>query len=313
MNILNSENLCRDDRAACFTQLFNLEVLFIMEWNWQEVVSAIKTVVNTIKKDYLIENDVLRDYVFEILEKECIVLYYPIEEEKNNGFHIKKIVNNELEDFVYINTAKPVELQVFTAAHEMGHVWNVAKKVWDALGYTGKIELEKNLEEDITNRFAAELLMPENTFVRVFNQKKMEMGLQDNLISIDDLLRISVGLMNTFLVQYDAVRKRFYETGIITVEGRKRLKEKNDEYKQKVQVYAKEQNSLLEKASNNKTIPGIRELIEEAEEKQSMSKIALEKIKADFGIKQIEAEAEVLEILNANGDNHGEKTSISGL
>lgn len=280
-----------------------------MEWNWEDIVNAIKDVVKKIKEDYLIDNEVLRDYTFEILEKHCIVLYYPLEGEKSNGFRTKKIVKNELKDFVYINTAKPVELQVFTAAHELGHVWNVAKKVWEILGYTEN--LEEKLEENITNRFAAELLMPEQIFIKAFYQKKLEMGLVDNTITVDDLLRISVGLMNIFLVQYDAIRKRLYETGIINHTGRVLLKENNEEYQQKVQIYAKEQNSLLEKASYNKTIPGIRELIEEAEEKNSMNSISLEKIKKDFGIQTVKAEEDVLEILSG-GEIYGETESAGG-
>lgn len=283
--------------------LFGLEVIVIMEWKWEDIVEAIKDVVKKVKEDYLIDNEVLRDYTFEILEKHCVVLYYPLEEEKSNGFHTKKIVKDELRDFVYINTAKPVELQVFTAAHELGHVWNVAKKVWDALGY--KDALEEEMEESITNRFAAELLMPEAAFIKMFYQKKDEMGLEGNTITADDLLRISVGLMNVFLVQYDAVRKRLSETKIINDAGRALLKKKDLEYKEKVQIYAKEQNSLLEKASFNKTIPGIRELIEEAEKKESLNELSLKKIKEDFGIQNMKAEKEMLEI-RVSGEKNGE-------
>ncbi len=286
--------------------LFGLEVIVIMEWKWEDIVEAIKDVVKKVKEDYLIDNEVLRDYTFEILEKHCVVLYYPLEGEKSNGFHTKKIVKDELKDFVYINTAKPVELQVFTAAHELGHVWNVAKKVWDALGY--KDTLEEEMEESITNRFAAELLMPEAAFIKMFYQKKDEMGLEGNTITADDLLRISVGLMNVFLVQYDAVRKRLFETKIINDAGRALLKKNDSEYKEKVQIYAKEQNSLLEKASFNKTIPGIRELIEEAEKKASLNELSLKKIKEDFGIQNVKAEKEMLEI-QVGGETNGETES----
>ena len=72
---------------------------------WNEIVSAIQNEIVEIRKKYVINNDIIRDDVFGILEKYCTVLYYPIEEEKNCGFHIKKIVNDKLEEFVYINSA----------------------------------------------------------------------------------------------------------------------------------------------------------------------------------------------------------------
>lgn len=283
-----------------------------MKYDWQEIVLAIQKVVNEIKKNYLIENDVLRDYVFEILEKHCVVLYYPLKDEKSNGFHTKKIVKDELKDFVYINTAKPLELQVFTAAHEMGHVWQVAQKVWKDLGYDEQgLVLEEKIEENITNRFAAELLMPEKTFVKIFYQKKSEMRLTGASITVDDLLRITAILMNTFLVQYDAIRKRLFETGIINETGKKLLKDNHKEYRQRIQIYAKDQNSLLERASYNKTIPGIRELIEQVEMQRSMSGIVINKIKKDFGIEDLKMEDDTLEILRTNGEAY-EKEGTGG-
>lgn len=101
---------------------------------WEKIVRAIQDVIIQIRKEYVINNTIIRDDVLGILEKYCTVLYYPLPQEKNCGFHIKKIVKQELKDFVYINTAKPLETQVFTAAHELGHIWKVAEKVWDSVG-----------------------------------------------------------------------------------------------------------------------------------------------------------------------------------
>ena len=57
--------------------------------------------------------------------KKCTVIYYPLRNEKNCGFHIKKIVGDSLEDFVY----KPMTNQIFVAAHELGHIYMVAENV----------------------------------------------------------------------------------------------------------------------------------------------------------------------------------------
>lgn len=113
------------------------------------VVKAIKKIILDIKEKCIIKNTAIRDSIFDILENECTVIYYPLENEKNRGFHIKKIVKNELKDFVYINTAKPIAEQIFAAAHEFGHIWEVAGKVWKILGYEGK--LTEKEEEDITD------------------------------------------------------------------------------------------------------------------------------------------------------------------
>ena len=64
------------------------------------VVEAIKKIILDIKEKCIIKNTSIRDSIFDILENECTVIYYPLENEKNRGFHIKKIVKNELKDFV---------------------------------------------------------------------------------------------------------------------------------------------------------------------------------------------------------------------
>ena len=66
--------------------------------------------------------------------------------------------------------------QIFTAAHELGHIFEVAEKVWKMLGYSG-MPTEKE-EEDITNRFAAELLMPAEAFKKVYSTNMEEVGLK---------------------------------------------------------------------------------------------------------------------------------------
>lgn len=59
------------------------------------VVEAIKKIILDIKEKCIIKNTAIRDSIFDILENECTVIYYPLENEKNRGFHIKKIVKNE--------------------------------------------------------------------------------------------------------------------------------------------------------------------------------------------------------------------------
>jgi len=261
---------------------------------WDKIVKSIQDVIEQIREEYVIKNIIFRDDVFRILEKYCTVLYYPIQEEKNCGFHIKKIVNNDLEDFVYINTAKPIEEQVFTAAHELGHIWNVASEVWSKVG--SKEPLSRKMEEDITNRFAAELLMPCDVFRTIFFKNMKDMGINDSKVKVDDLVRVIVIQMGDFMVPYEAVRKRLRETEIINNNVKDYLKKNQKEILKKVAIYSKDQNSRLESETMIKTIPGIRTLVERAAKIKSLDEVSLKKIKNDFDIQDITSKDEILNI-----------------
>lgn len=275
---------------------------------WSEIVAAIREVVSQIRAEYVIQDAVLREYIFRILEQYCTVLYYPIEGERNSGFHVKKIVKDQLEDFVYINTAKPLGEQVFAAAHELGHIWRVAQKVWEKVG--SKEALERQMEEDITNRFAAELLMPQEVFRKAFRAHLKEAGCMSTEIGEDELVCVMVHQMSDFLVPYDAVRKRLHETGVIPDFTKNKLKENQKRILKKVAIYSRDINSSLERPTMIKTIPSIRGLIEKAEETNSLEEFIVKKIKDDFDIQDIIAEDEVLEI-QLGEDADGENRSIS--
>ncbi len=91
-----------------------------------EIVSLPESVVLGIKQFIndkgLKSQTLLRDGIFALLEQYCTVLYYPQKEEENDGCHVKRLVNNEIVNFVFINTHKSIEKQVFTATHELGHI-----------------------------------------------------------------------------------------------------------------------------------------------------------------------------------------------
>lgn len=85
-------------------------------------VSVEKLILDFINEKNIPTEYLVRDSIFNILEKYCTVLYYPLENEENDGCHVERLVNNKVESFVFINTNKAVEKQVFTAAHELGHI-----------------------------------------------------------------------------------------------------------------------------------------------------------------------------------------------
>lgn len=178
--------------------------------NWEKIVQQIPAVIEKVRTDYVLNNMIIKDDIFGILEKHCTVVYYPLDNEKNCGFHTKRFIKDELEDFVYINTAKTVADQVFTAAHELGHVWGVANQVWEQSGEHGI--LESKIEERIINRFAAELLMPTNEFRKTFFAHMKKLEFDPNKLRLVDLVRVMVLQMNDYMVPYESVRRRIVET-----------------------------------------------------------------------------------------------------
>ena len=85
--------------------------------DWEKIVQQIPTVIEKVRTDYVLNNMIIKDDIFGILEKHCTVIYYPIENEINCGFHTKRFVKNKLEDFVYINT-EPYTHSSATPLHE---------------------------------------------------------------------------------------------------------------------------------------------------------------------------------------------------
>lgn len=66
--------------------------------DWEKIVEQIPTVIEKVRTDYVLNNMIIKDDIFGILEKHCTVAYYPIENEINCVFHTKRFVKNKLED-----------------------------------------------------------------------------------------------------------------------------------------------------------------------------------------------------------------------
>lgn len=154
-------------------------------------------------------NRLLREDVLDLLDRYCTVVYYPLEEEEcNNGFRVKGIPfsDGSMHDFVFINTAQTLEKQAFTAAHELGYIWNVDQYV------IKRCDLSPEYAEPIVNRFAAVLLMPEREFrsaaqMQIDSYKDPE----NESITYLNLVKIIVHLMNHFFAPFKAVTLRLVE------------------------------------------------------------------------------------------------------
>lgn len=264
--------------------------------DWNTINSFIPDVVKSVKEEYILNNNIIKDDIFQILEKHCVVVYYPIEDEtKNRGFHIKRFLNGKLTDFVYINTAKTTAEQIFAAAHELGHVWQVAEKVWNKIGTDE--ELTEEIEEKIVGRFAAELLMPEMEFRKTFKAHMEDLGFDPSRIRLEELIRVMVMQMSDYMVPYEAVRRRMLETSIISKKIGDILNADNSpSINFIVSAYLKDLNTALEETSKKKTIPGLRDLIVKAEASGTVSDFVISKIKADFSIEGVDTSEQIINL-----------------
>ncbi|MCM1430718.1 MAG: ImmA/IrrE family metallo-endopeptidase [Muribaculaceae bacterium] len=175
----------------------------------EKTVKVIQEFVEQKRDKENIVNQVIRDDVFALLEKHCIVLYYPLEDDKIEGCHLIKPLCEREEQFVFINTTKAVQEQTWTAAHELGHVWKVDHYV--------KNQLKRSDfdSEDIVNRFAAELLLPESIFREEIRQRLEEYHYKGSVMSTETMVRLVTYLMNYFCTPYKAVIRRFIELDYI--------------------------------------------------------------------------------------------------
>lgn len=181
----------------------------------QSVVNSINSFITQekLQPEYL-----LRDGVFSLLDQYCTVLYYPQKNEDNDGCHVRRLVNGEVKNFVYINTYKSVEKQVFTAAHELGHILELDKYLMQKCpDYTC------SMEEMVMNKFAAFLLMPEPIFNAEIDKYAASYCTSDGKITLDNLIKFSLQLMDSFFVPFKSVVIRLYEVGRLSIEDAQKI------------------------------------------------------------------------------------------
>lgn len=182
----------------------------------QQVVNSLKNLIEKkrsqqeVKETFI--NPILREDIFALLGRECIVVYYPLENEENDGFHIQIPVNGKKQHFVYINTEKPMPKQVYAAAHELGHIWTENGK---AIEYSASTQEE---EDALMNRFAAELLMPYEEFHTFAGKQLVKYQSEPGKISGDNFFRVVACLMDKYFVPFQAVVRRMGEVDLLKTE-----------------------------------------------------------------------------------------------
>lgn len=153
------------------------------------------------------------------LFKECErcgfkLIRYPLGEDADLGFTMKK----DSDIIIFTNTCSRLSREIFTLAHEIGHVVlhmeNVPSFVDDAFSISGKNMDEKEQE---ANYFAACLLMPADEVGKFFD---LELERLDNSsLSAMDIARI----MSEFHVSFDMALNRLESLGKIDNDEKLRL------------------------------------------------------------------------------------------
>ena len=226
--------------------------------------------------------------IFDLLSKQCTVVYFPIEqmEEENDAFLLSNIPmrNGELRNIVFINTFQTAEKQVFAAAHELGHLLAMSEVIKNPDG----IDCE-DFNERLVNRFAAELLMPEDQFCD-FVSKTFRDKSQGEKFSLRTLLELIVETMNYFSVPYNSVVIRMVELniirepqGLLLVDGSDDLP--LDVLKAAVKVIISESKyKNLQIRNMRREITGLSELLEKAEGDSRASRAQIERLRNLFNI-----------------------------
>ncbi len=264
----------------------------------QEVVKFIREKAETIRNEYGYKERIIGEDIFKIVRNKGCILFYPLQDEPDlDGFHIRRTISGEEKAFIYINTAKSVEKNIFCAAHELGHIYEIEKAVKE------KYPQSEDLDEDIINRFAAELLMPYQEFCKLTKEKLDEMSDGNNRISVNDILKMIVYLMDYYFVPYKSVIYRLEETGFISLEACNQL----ESYDEIVKKYIFEGNyTKLMRKNDVKDFDGLQDDLIFAKDNRVYGNAKIKKIQEDFDIpetdekKKQEYESTFVDLLEKN-------------
>ncbi len=237
------------------------------------------------------QDEPIRERVLDLLDTLCIVVYYPLKNEGNNGFHVTNMpfANGEKHNFVYINTAQTLERQVFTAAHELGHILEVDDHVLKKIS-KGTLEDNDDIREAIINRFAASLLMPSKIFKDAWNEEYIKYKDDDGNVTIINLLRIIVVLMDRFFAPIKAIIFRLVELEIVAPKVKDLLLGDEIVPQEVLRSYVQKLISdygfiQFQNPTNKKWIEGFAERLDEAEQKGVVLESKINKIRNLFEFK----------------------------
>lgn len=253
----------------------------------KQIVDEIKKLAKVIREENGIINEIIRDDVFFVLQAcDCSVLYYPLlgeEDDGCDGFHIRKPVGEKIEQFVFINTNNTRERQAFSAAHELGHMWNVDKRIRE------KCPEQVIDTEKVINRFAAELLMPEELFKKVLADYLEKISYTGPYIKETELVKVIAYLMNYFFVPYKSVVYRFNEINKLDEQYNERILSYKDGKFLK-EIIKDEQYTRLGIVNQLKSMDNLQEYLLKAEKSGLINPTKASNIRKCFDIEIREAD-----------------------
>lgn len=247
----------------------------------KEIIGSLQELAKEIRKENKIKNSIIRDDILRILQDQCVVFYYPLEGEDIEGFHVERFINGKNESIVYINSAKSLEKQVFVAAHELGHVWNVDQRL------RSKINNNDFDVETVINRFAAELLIPEEVFKEVVEDELREMNFNGSTISKRELIKLIAYLMDCFLVTFKSIVYRLNEVGRLKDQFVSTIIETYNESELLKTFIEEGQYTRLYRKTGDIGIDNLREDLIELEEQKLFSEKKIKRLREEFKIEAV--------------------------
>ncbi|MCK9472009.1 MAG: ImmA/IrrE family metallo-endopeptidase [Bacilli bacterium] len=179
----------------------------------EKQILTIKELANKTRKEIGLHTDVpVADHILRYLEsKNIIICHYPFKD----GLHIDANItifhtdNNPLE-FIGLNSNLYYDEQIFALAHELYHYLTKS-----GLAYSENDKANESIEK-MADRFAAELLLPEevlkNIVIKTFNNQNL------NEIYNLRILRFIALLQIEWWLPYRSVLKRLEEENLLTNE-----------------------------------------------------------------------------------------------
>jgi len=249
----------------------------------EEYVAIIKNRVQEILAELEYHDIVIRDDIFKLLRKKSKVIFYPLDEEMDlDGFHVAKYMKDELTAFVYINSAKNFEKCIFCAAHELGHIYELEKDIEKEFP---DVQFSTKEIDDIMNRFAAEMLMPQQVFRDKFKELLYLHVADINQLKQGELLKTIVALMDYFYVPYKSVVRRLWEIDFLTEVGRKKFEKIEEKEPELIDLYIYAgKYTRLRHPSRHKTFEELPEYLNQAQDIKIISRRKANAIRDEFEI-----------------------------
>lgn len=248
-----------------------------------KVVEVIREQISLIREELGYTEEIVRDDIFKLLRKKSKIIFFPLVDEPDlDGFHTEKYVNGELVAFVYINSAKNFEKNIFCGAHELGHVYEIEKKIVEK--YPDMSFTTQEIDE-VMNRFAAELLMPYDIFAKKFVTILEHVRENDGVLRNGELLKTIVALMDYFYVPYKAVVRRVHEIGFLTQTGMQKFERIEDKDKDIIDAIIYEgKYTRLRHPTMMTSFENLQESLSFAEEYHVIGKSKIRQMRQDFNI-----------------------------